>query len=405
MQEPARRRLVAIEPGAKQPEAQPRFVLDAEIVARRAAVLAPPGAFDALGPFGCDHFVQRVPPAEAHRRAVGHEREDVLDRLGPGEQAQRPRAQVGLDAEAAPRLPAELGARTYGVAALAARFARQRGAGRRAQFRRVSGARTYGVAALAARFARQRGARQGLRHVLRRERSSGKLGTMAVMGDEPRNPPSSEARAQAIYEAIELGLIFVSAEADLLVRTGLGGQYGEPRQIEAKARIDLVAERGQPLDEERADRLRIADGPRGAGGDAFDRAVGAEERELQASCAIATPDQCRLEPCREPLDGRQHVFLAYDRLVKTPLGDIGCNRQARSERLVFTAERAVDLAQEIGAETGGERRPRQIENVADALEAKARQRRDHLAGQPQRRKGQRHKTLALAASEGRMALD
>src|SRR5262245_17440618 len=254
MQEPARRRLVAIEPGAKQPEAQPRFVLDAEIVARWAAVLAPPGAFDALGPFGCDHFVQRAPPAEAHRWAVGHEREDVFDRLGPGEQAQRPRAQVDLDAEAAPCLPAELGARTYGVAALASRFARQR---------------------------------QGLRHVLRWERSSGELGTMAVMGDEPRNPPSSEARAQAVDEAIELGPIFVSAEADLLVRTGLGGQHGEPRQIEAEARIDLVAERGQPLDEERADRLRIADGPRGAGGDAFDRAVGAEERELQAPCAIA----------------------------------------------------------------------------------------------------------------------
>src|SRR5262245_25703627 len=262
MQEPARHRQVAIEPGAKQPEAQPRFVLDAEMVARWAAVLAPPGAFDALGPFGRDHFVQRAPPAEAHRRAVGHESEDVLDRLGPDEQAQRPRAQVDLDAEAAPRLPAELGAR------------------RRAQFRRVSGARTYGVVALAARFARQRGARQGLRHVLRRERSSGELGTMAVMGDEPRNPPSSEARAQAVDEAIELGPILVSAEADLLVWTGLGGQHGEPCQIEAESRIDLVPERGQPLDEERADRLRIADGPRGAGGDAFDRAVGAEEREL-----------------------------------------------------------------------------------------------------------------------------
>ena len=47
------------------------------------------------------------------------------------------------------------GARTHGVAALAARFARQRGARRDgACFRRVSGARTHGVAALAARSLR-----------------------------------------------------------------------------------------------------------------------------------------------------------------------------------------------------------------------------------------------------------
>src|SRR5262249_57728473 len=123
------------------------------------------------------------------------------------------------------------GARTYGVAALAARFARQRGgARRRAQFKRVSGARTYGVAALAARFARQRGACQGLRRALRRERSSSEFGSMAVMGHEPRNPPPSKACAQAIDEAIELGLIFMSVEANLFVRTRLGGHHGEPPQ-------------------------------------------------------------------------------------------------------------------------------------------------------------------------------
>ena len=107
----AGRRHVAVEPGAKQPEAQSGFVLDAEIVARGAAVLAPPGAFDAFGPFGGNHFVQGAAPAETHRRAVGHEREDVRDRLGLGEQTQRPRAQSDIGAEAAERIPAELGSR------------------------------------------------------------------------------------------------------------------------------------------------------------------------------------------------------------------------------------------------------------------------------------------------------
>src|SRR5690348_2443351 len=71
VQVPARLDRVAIETEAEQPEAQAVTVLDAEIVARRA-VLAPPGADDALGPLGRHHVVQRAAPAEAQRRAVRH---------------------------------------------------------------------------------------------------------------------------------------------------------------------------------------------------------------------------------------------------------------------------------------------------------------------------------------------
>src|SRR5258708_40281634 len=91
VQKPARRggRHVAVEPRAKQPEAQSRLVLDVEIIARRAALFAPPGAFDALGSFGTNDFVQGAAPAEAHRRAVGYERENVGEGLGFGGQTQR----------------------------------------------------------------------------------------------------------------------------------------------------------------------------------------------------------------------------------------------------------------------------------------------------------------------------
>ena len=82
---------------------------------------------------------------------------------------------------------------------------------------------------------------------------------MAVMGDEARHAPPSEPRAQAIDQAVELGVILVGAETDLLVRTGLGDEHGEPRQVEAEARIDLVTEGCEPLDEERADRMRVPD--------------------------------------------------------------------------------------------------------------------------------------------------
>src|SRR6476660_3454564 len=105
VKKPARRRHVAVKSRAKEPETQPRLVLDAEIVARGAALFAPPGAFDAFRSFRANHFVQGAAPAEAHRRAVGHEGEDVGDGLGLGEQAQRAWAQSGAGAEAAERIP------------------------------------------------------------------------------------------------------------------------------------------------------------------------------------------------------------------------------------------------------------------------------------------------------------
>ena len=91
----------------------------------------------------------------------------------------------------------------------------------------------------------------------------------------------------------------------------------------------------------------------------------------------------------QPLDDGEHVLLARDRLGEALLGDIGRDRQARRERLVLAAERAVELAQQVGAEAGGERRARQVDDVADALQADARQRRDRLGRQPQRRERQR----------------
>src|SRR6266704_7175299 len=62
VQEPGRRRDCAVEPRAEQPEPAAGFILDAEIIAGAAAVLGPPGAFDALRAFGGDDFVERAPP-------------------------------------------------------------------------------------------------------------------------------------------------------------------------------------------------------------------------------------------------------------------------------------------------------------------------------------------------------
>src|SRR5262249_56062815 len=73
----------------------------------------------------------------------------------------------------------------------------------------------------------------GSRHGLRRNRRGSKLRNVTVAGDQPRNAPASEPRAQAIDQAVELDLICARAEADLLLRTGLGGPHPEPRHAPA----------------------------------------------------------------------------------------------------------------------------------------------------------------------------
>src|SRR5207245_2826425 len=83
---------------------------------------------------------------------------------------------------------------------------------------------------------------------------------------------------------------------------------------------------------------------------ALDRAIGAEEDELEAPRPLAARCQRRLEPRREPLDAREHILLARDRLVKALLRDIERDRQTRGERFGFAAKRVVALAHETGPE-------------------------------------------------------
>ena len=83
----------APEPAAFRPEPAAALVLDAEIIARTAALLVPPGAFDALRAFSGYDFMERAAPAKPHRRSVRHRRYR-LDRLRLGKEPRRPRCKV-----------------------------------------------------------------------------------------------------------------------------------------------------------------------------------------------------------------------------------------------------------------------------------------------------------------------
>ena len=185
-------------------------------------MLAPPGAFDALGAFGGDHFMQRAAPAKAQRRAVRHLR-DRLDRFRPRQQPQRTRRKRGLFPITAKRSPA-------GIA--------------------IDG--------------------------LRGKCGFGHFRNVAVLRGQPLHAARAQPRAQAIDQAAKLGLIFSAANADLLRRGGLDNDDGQPRHVEAEARVECIGQRGEAFNKQPADFIRIAQRPRGAGRDAADHAVGAE---------------------------------------------------------------------------------------------------------------------------------
>ena len=220
---------------------------------------------------------------------------------------------------------------------------------------------------------------------------------MAVVRDKTRHAPPPEPCAEPVDQAVELGRIIAAAKPDLLFRARLGGEHRQPCEIEAEAWIDLITERGETLDEQRADRLRIAHRPRGTRRDAFHRTIGAEQQQLDAAGAFTAGHEHRLEACSQPLDGGEHVLLPRDRLGETLLGKIGRDRQPWTEWFVGAAERVVEPGEKVVAEAGGERRARQVDDVADALETKARQRRDRIIRQPQRGERQRRDGVALAA--------
>ena len=237
------------------------------------------------GPFGGDHFMQRAPPAEAHRRAVGHQREHILDRLGPGQQPQGPRARACPGAVAAERIPAGVG---FAEPAPARCRRRARGYGCRGQ----SDARPA-----AARAARSGGRSGG------RARPDLRASPRPICSVRQGSAASTESRARSKPKPGSSSSPSAASRSTNSARIACGSRTG--REVPAAMRLTTPSVRKS------ASSRRRAPSPRAA--------------------SIVASRAC------EPLDGRQHILLACDRLVKIALRDIGRDRQERGERLVFAA--------------------------------------------------------------------
>ena len=154
----------------------------------------------------------------------------------------------------------------------------------------------------------------------------GELRNMAVLGDQPRDAAKAEPRAQAVDQAVDIGLIFGPAKAICSPdRVRRRARRAAPDRSRSRDRAHRRG--GEPLDEQRAHRSRIAQRARGAGGDALDRAVGAEQRQLDAPGTFAARRQrgraaspaARSSPAR-PLRARSARQKAARRRKARPAG-------------------------------------------------------------------------------------
>ena len=198
--------------------------------------------------------MQHAPPAEAQRRAVGHFG-DRLDRLGPGEEAERPRRRASF---ALIRPPPDQ------VRGSPAAFCRNS---------QVTARREKGSLAARPRLAERR-----------RRRRFRLLGQMRFDEFPPRHRARPEPCAQAVDEIGEgarpLGLVR-AFELDLGRRERLGRKTGEAHEVDAEARVDRVFLRArEPFGEEARDGARFVERPPCADPDAAHVAVDAIELEL-----------------------------------------------------------------------------------------------------------------------------
>ena len=209
---------------------------------------------------------------------------------------------------------------------------------------------------------------------------------MRVLRHQPDHPPQAETRAQSIDQMRELGVLIQRRKAGLRWVETLGHQGREPQHIETEPGIAGIAQHGEAISEQTAHALGIAHRRTGAEFDAMHVAVGAEQRDLQKPRPLPAPLQQPIEIARKLLDGAEHVGFKRDRIGKAALHQRGRDRQTRLDRLVLAAERLVDAADELDPETGGERRARTLQHIADVLETDLRQRIDDLGRKSQARR-------------------
>ena len=230
---------------------------------------------------------------------------------------------------------------------------------------------------------------------MRWQGGDGEFGDMGVLRLKAGDAAQAEARAEPIDQVADLGGLLgwgMSGKARLYGRAALR-DGGEAHEVVTETGIAGLAYGCEPVGEEAADAVRLAQRRAGPHRDAADLAVGAEQRDFEEAGALSPHFHRIAEPYAEAGDRSEHVTLARDRFGEMLLGHEGRRGPARRDRLVCAAERLIETAQKGCLEAGGKHRARQIEHVGDAVEPDIGERRDGLRSKAQRRKRQRRERL------------
>ena len=174
---------------------------------------------------------------------------------------------------------------------------------------------------------------------------------MRVLWHQPHHAPQPKASAEPVDEMRKLRRMVGRGEAGLRGIATFGRARAEPHHVVAEAGVAFVADRREPLHEQRANARGIAQRRAGAGGDAVHLAVGAEQGDFDDACSFAAPFHQPREFGGKMFDGAEHVGFERDRLGEAALRHIGRYRQARRDRFVVMAHSLVDAADEVCAES------------------------------------------------------
>jgi len=108
---------------------------------------------------------------------------------------------------------------------------------------------------------------------------------MGVLRHQAGDPARAEARAEAVDEVPQLGILIGGSvpgmgERGLRGFAALGGEGGEPHHVVTEAGIAGVAYCREPVGEQAGDAGGLAQRRAGADLDAVDFVVGAKQRDL-----------------------------------------------------------------------------------------------------------------------------
>src|SRR4051812_37622393 len=103
---------------------------------------------------------------------------------------------------------------------------------------------------------------------------------MRVLRNKPRHTTQAETRAEAVDQVRQLDGMIGRSETGLRRLMAFGDERSETQYVEAKTRIELIADHAKPVSEEVTYAYRIAQRLTGSDLDAKDFAIGAEQRSL-----------------------------------------------------------------------------------------------------------------------------